>query len=372
MMPGSRVPGRQSRGMRDVDPELQAVARTRDLHALVLRAGDFRARRPCCWSASCSCRSGAFAQIRVGDHRRRLVRVDVLRVVVVERASRTRRTRRPGSRRCASAAPVSMSSLSTHGRGACVVQFAPGMRVPDTNTVLLSRADDDVLAARSVRASVASAPPPAVESPPPPPKPAPPRPPPPNPPPPAGKRHAASEVESLRRIGRARREHGAAVGHEHRLGRRRCTRRASGADCPRDDLRVARPVRWQPAHVSNARRLRTRCCRAAATCAASGAPAVSIVLKTPTACTRGPVQPDSTGCFACPCPTPSAAAPPRPAGAARRRRCAHLRAAASSISVAIDLARRVPQLLHRAEARHRHEVRERLDHPRDAEILPVG
>src|SRR5262249_18182512 len=77
--------------------------------------------------------------------------------------------------------PVSKSIFSTHGRGDCVFQRAPGVRVPETNTVLLSVPTTTACSPFALR-FIASAPP-LTESPPPP-APRPPRPPPPNPPPP--------------------------------------------------------------------------------------------------------------------------------------------------------------------------------------------
>ena len=79
----------------------------------------------------------------VGD----LVRVDVLRVVVVERRDelvvRIGRTVEDARR----AVPFSKSSLSTHGRGACVFHLAPGhARAREEHGLAIAADDDDRLA----------------------------------------------------------------------------------------------------------------------------------------------------------------------------------------------------------------------------------
>src|SRR5215510_5106782 len=79
--------------------------------------------------------------------------------------------------------PVSKSSFSTHGRGACVFHRAPGARVPETNTVLLSLPTTTTGSLFGPR-FIANAPP-LIESALPAPPPRPPRPPPNPPKPPA-------------------------------------------------------------------------------------------------------------------------------------------------------------------------------------------
>src|SRR5262245_42022420 len=69
---------------RDVDPELDAIARTRDLKTLQLRPGDFRTDVFVVRDLRARVRLRV-ANEGIGDHRRRLVCVDELRIVVVER-----------------------------------------------------------------------------------------------------------------------------------------------------------------------------------------------------------------------------------------------------------------------------------------------
>ena len=310
------------------------------------------------------------AQPRVGDDGRRFVRVDELRVVVVERRDEfvVRVGRAVEDARALAALEVELVDPRT--RRLRVPVRARRARAREEHGLVVAADDHDRLAVRaraswrarrrspSCRRAAAAATTAAATSA--------------ETAATAGKRDAAAEVELLRRIRRAHGEHDAAVGDEHRLavGTVRDARQAAAAFV--HDLRVGRAERRQPVHVAHARRLRTL--RAAA--AATGAPRRRdrrAAARRPAANTdcrytspgptgfhwmlRLPVS-DAVGCAA-------ATTPPRrvtvaAASAFAQRRLAERRD---------DLAGRVPQLLHRAEARDRHEVRERLDHARDAEVL---
>ena len=139
------------------------------------------------------------------------------------------------------------------GRGACVFQFAPGIPRAGEIDRLVVAADDHDRALRSDRASSRALRRSTLVS-----APAAPNAPPPRPPPPAGDGHAAAEVVALRRIGRAQRDHRAAVAHEHRLAvvAERDVRELTAPLV--DQLGVAGAVRRDPAHVAHARRRRAR------------------------------------------------------------------------------------------------------------------